>query len=53
VCRFAKGDVMRHPLVQAIIEAYDEDDRRRAQPPGPQGDGPRAAPGGRPPTADP
>ncbi len=31
VCRFAKGDVMRHPIVQAIIEAYDEDDRRRAQ----------------------
>jgi phosphate starvation-inducible PhoH-like protein len=31
VCRFATGDVMRHPLVQAIIEAYDEDDRRRAQ----------------------
>ena len=31
VCRFAKGDVMRHPLVQAIIEAYDEDDKRRAQ----------------------
>jgi phosphate starvation-inducible PhoH-like protein len=31
VCRFAKGDVMRHPLVASIIEAYDEDDRRRAQ----------------------
>ena len=31
VSRFAKGDVMRHPLVQAIIEAYDDDDRRRAQ----------------------
>ncbi|MCX4245579.1 PhoH family protein [Paraliomyxa miuraensis] len=30
VCRFAKGDVMRHPLVQAIIEAYDDDDRKRA-----------------------
>jgi phosphate starvation-inducible protein PhoH and related proteins len=33
VCGFGKGDVMRHPLVQAIIEAYDEDDRRRVQPP--------------------
>ncbi len=29
VCTFRKDDVMRHPLVQAIIEAYDEDDRRR------------------------
>lgn len=29
VCRFAKGDVMRHPLVQAIIEAYEDDDQRR------------------------
>ena len=31
VCSFRKGDVMRHPLVQAIIEAYDDDDRRRVE----------------------
>ena len=29
ICGFTKTDVMRHPLVQAIIEAYDEDDARR------------------------
>ncbi len=29
VCRFAPRDVMRHPLVKAIIEAYDEDAGRR------------------------
>jgi phosphate starvation-inducible PhoH-like protein len=23
VCRFGSGDVMRHPLVQAIVRAYD------------------------------
>jgi phosphate starvation-inducible PhoH-like protein len=37
VCRFGKGDVMRHPLVQAIIEAYEDDDRRRVQQQSPQG----------------
>lgn len=30
VSRFSKKDVMRHPLVQAIIEAYDRDARGRA-----------------------
>jgi phosphate starvation-inducible protein PhoH and related proteins len=30
VCRFGPQDVMRHPLVQAIIEAYDQDARKRA-----------------------
>lgn len=46
VCRFTKTDVMRHPLVQAIIEAYDEDSRRRhsgahptVSPPGPRDTG--------------
>ena len=28
VCQFTKADVMRHPLVQAIIEAYDDDAKR-------------------------
>jgi phosphate starvation-inducible protein PhoH and related proteins len=52
VCHFAKGDVMRHPLVQAIIEAYDDDDRRRAQHQGARPNGrPRAA--GEPPPPDP
>jgi phosphate starvation-inducible PhoH-like protein len=28
VCKFSKGDVMRHPLVQAIVEAYETDYKR-------------------------
>ena len=35
ICRFSKSDVMRHPLVQAIIEAYDEDAKRRNSGPHP------------------
>lgn len=31
VCEFSQKDVMRHSLVQAIVEAYDRDDRRRAE----------------------
>ena len=35
-CRFQPSDVVRHPLVQAIIHAYDRDDaRRRARRQGP------------------
>ena len=30
VCSFTSEDVMRHPLVQAIIEAYDSDSKKRA-----------------------
>mgnify|MGYP003881961613 FL=1 len=30
VCSFTSEDVMRHPLVQAIIEAYDVDSKKRA-----------------------
>ncbi len=30
VCSFTSEDVMRHPLVKAIIEAYDTDAKRRA-----------------------
>ena len=30
VCRFAESDVMRHPLVQAIVAAYERDARKRA-----------------------
>jgi phosphate starvation-inducible PhoH-like protein len=31
VCSFSESDVMRHPLVQAIVEAYDRESRNRAQ----------------------
>jgi phosphate starvation-inducible PhoH-like protein len=31
VCRFTRQDVMRHPLVQAIVDAYDRDWRRSKQ----------------------
>jgi phosphate starvation-inducible PhoH-like protein len=31
VCRFSEQDVMRHPLVQAIIVAYDQEARKRAK----------------------
>jgi phosphate starvation-inducible PhoH-like protein len=31
VCQFSEVDVMRHPLVAAIIGAYDRDARRRAE----------------------
>jgi phosphate starvation-inducible PhoH-like protein len=30
VCSFTGDDVMRHPLVQAIVEAYERDARKRA-----------------------
>ncbi len=30
ICRFSDVDVMRHPLVQAIVRAYDKDEQRRA-----------------------
>jgi phosphate starvation-inducible protein PhoH and related proteins len=29
MCRFTRQDVMRHPLVQAIVEAYERDARSR------------------------
>ncbi len=32
VCRFTEADVVRHPLVQDIIRAYDADGARRAEP---------------------
>jgi phosphate starvation-inducible PhoH-like protein len=28
VCRFTSADVVRHPLVQRIVDAYDERDAR-------------------------
>ena len=28
VMRFSEEDVVRHPLVQSVIRAYDRDDRR-------------------------
>lgn len=31
VCSFTERDIMRHPLVQAIVEAYDADARKRAE----------------------
>lgn len=31
VCTFGVEDVMRHPVVQAIVTAYDRDARRRAE----------------------
>jgi phosphate starvation-inducible protein PhoH and related proteins len=31
VCTFGVEDVMRHPLVQAIVTAYDRDAKRRAE----------------------
>ncbi|MEN8184182.1 MAG: PhoH family protein [Myxococcota bacterium] len=31
--RFTEADVVRHPLVQSILRAYDRDDRRRASTP--------------------
>ncbi|HWB73560.1 MAG TPA: PhoH family protein, partial [Nannocystaceae bacterium] len=31
VCTFGVEDVMRHPLVQAIVTAYDRDARQRAE----------------------
>jgi phosphate starvation-inducible PhoH-like protein len=34
--RFTEADVVRHPLVQRIVQAYDRRDRRRSsrKPPG-------------------
>ncbi len=45
VCSFGVEDVMRHPLVQVIVTAYDRDARRRAEAreraePGGEGAGP-------------
>jgi len=31
LCRFTGTDVMRHPLVQDIVRAYESDDRERAE----------------------
>ena len=31
VCRFSGNDVMRHPLVQDIVRAYEQDTRERAE----------------------
>jgi phosphate starvation-inducible PhoH-like protein len=31
VCQFSEVDVMRHPLVAAIVAAYERDSRRRAE----------------------
>ncbi len=33
VVRFTAADVMRHPLVQAIVEAYESEERKREDPP--------------------
>ena len=37
-CSFTEVDVVRHPLVQAIIRAYDADDARKAAEAGDEGD---------------
>ena len=52
VCRFTRQDVMRHPLVQAIVDAYDRDWRRSKQraEPGSPGDRGAQRPGGEEPT---
>ena len=43
MCRFSDVDVVRHPLVQRIIRAYDRrDERRRAQQSGEDHDEPRS-----------
>jgi phosphate starvation-inducible PhoH-like protein len=34
ICRLGSRDVMRHPLVQAIVDAYDRDDKDKAHGPG-------------------
>ena len=31
ICRLGEADVVRHVIVQRIIRAYEEDERRRAQ----------------------
>jgi phosphate starvation-inducible PhoH-like protein len=31
ICKFTGNDVMRHPLVQDIVRAYDQDSRERAE----------------------
>ena len=31
ICKFTPTDVMRHPLVQDIVRAYDNDARERAE----------------------
>ena len=30
-CALSDKDVVRHPLVQAIVKAYERDDRRKAE----------------------
>ena len=30
-CRLSEKDVVRHPLVQAIVKAYEKDDKRKAE----------------------
>ena len=30
-CRFSDADVVRHPLVQKIVVAYEKSDKRRAE----------------------
>ncbi|WP_018138186.1 MULTISPECIES: PhoH family protein [unclassified Thioalkalivibrio] len=39
ITRFQAGDVVRHPLVQRIVEAYDAHEDDAAQEGGPRGDG--------------
>jgi phosphate starvation-inducible PhoH-like protein len=46
VCAFSDEDVMRHPLVQAIVQAYERDAQQRRQTaPAPEGTGTGAANG--------
>lgn len=33
ICRLTGSDVVRHVLVQRIIQAYEEDEQRRNTPP--------------------
>ena len=57
-CRFTGTDVMRHPLVQEIVRAYDDDSRGRARgrdrrEANREGSGPSRAAEPEAPTADP
>ena len=45
VCRFREADVMRHPLVAAIVEAYERDARTRLAARGANGSSAPDAPG--------
>ncbi|MFM7708376.1 MAG: PhoH family protein, partial [Gammaproteobacteria bacterium] len=39
ICRFGEADVVRHPLVQRIVQAYEGDEELRGPPGGSGGAG--------------